>query len=146
MGSLGSSNGSNHPPAVLLIGAKNNSFGSGASGRKGKNPDRLSNYSSHGENSNYNVAQIEEATVDAENEEDTPLSQKSRRMQLSETPAFELRSKGSEDFFIEEEVKEIQYGIDFAGESIQGTANLAPAPFMLSKQYESEVAAVKKRS
>ena len=40
----------------------------------------------------------------------------------------------------------MQYGLDFARESIQGTAKLAPAPFMLSKQCESEIIAVKKRS
>ena len=67
-------------------------------------------------------------------------------MQVSETPAFELRSKGSEDFFIDEEVKEIQYGLDFARESLPGKGTLAPAPFMLSKQCESEIVTAKKRS
>ena len=67
-------------------------------------------------------------------------------MQLSETPAFELRSKGSEDFMIEEEVKEIQYGLDFAHTSLPGKGDLASVPFMLSKQCESEVVTAHKRS
>jgi len=60
---------------------------------------------------------IEEATQDAENEEDTPLRQKSpaKKKKWGDSPAFE---KGDEsvDMFIEEEVKhkyDVQYGIDF---------------------------------
>ena len=75
-GSMSSSPGSNPPPqGDLLIGTKShNSFGSGKSGRKSYSPNKED--SSIRTNSNYGVALIEEATIDAENEEDTPLSKK----------------------------------------------------------------------
>ena len=61
-------------PTSLLIGSRQNSFGSGT--RRSHNPNRLSDYSG---SEYYGVAilQIEEATMDAENEEDTPLKVKS---------------------------------------------------------------------
>ena len=115
VGSIGSSH-SNHSPHGLLIGAKNNSFGSSNGGRKSHNTNRLSNgHSSNQTNSNYGVALIEEATIDAENEEDTPLKQKPQKKPSGSSEIVKQRGE-SVEFLIEEEVKEIQYGVDFVFE------------------------------